>query len=145
MKEILVRAMNPEDLDAMVEIDQKVMGWERPEFWSFKMELSQAQSAMASMVAEVEGRVVGFILGDASGWEYGIPNTKGYIDTIGVDPDYQRHGVATLLLREMVGHLKKVGVETIFTYVDWRNGDLLRFFDSVGFQLGDMINLQLEA
>jgi ribosomal protein S18 acetylase RimI-like enzyme len=84
-------------------------------------------------------------LGDASGWEYGIPDTKGYIDTIGVDPDYQRHGVATLLLREMVNHLKKVGVETIFTYVDWRNGDLLRFFDSVGFQLGDMINLQLEA
>jgi hypothetical protein len=32
------------------------------------------------------GKVVGFILGDTSGWEYGVPNTVGWIDTIGVLP-----------------------------------------------------------
>jgi ribosomal protein S18 acetylase RimI-like enzyme len=48
------------------------------------------------------GKVVGFILGDASGWEYGVPNTVGWIDTIGVHPDYQKKGIARALLMEMV-------------------------------------------
>jgi ribosomal protein S18 acetylase RimI-like enzyme len=47
-------------------------------------------------------KVVGFILGDASGWEYGVPNTVGWIDTIGVHPGYQKKGIARALLMEMV-------------------------------------------
>jgi ribosomal protein S18 acetylase RimI-like enzyme len=143
MKEVAVRAMRPRDLEAIIAIDQKVLGHERPDYWSLKLELAQRRSAVASLVAEVEGRVAGFIIGDASGWEYGIPDTIGYIDTIGIDPDFQRRGIAALLFREMAGHLKKVGVETIYTHVNWRDGELLRFFDAMGFQRGDMINLKL--
>ncbi|MFQ6079490.1 MAG: hypothetical protein ACE5NJ_10205 [Thermodesulfobacteriota bacterium] len=40
------------------------------------------------------GKVVGFILGDASEWEYGVPNTVGCIDTIAVHPCYQKNVVA---------------------------------------------------
>jgi len=57
-----------------------------------------------------EGKVVVFILGDASGWEYGVPESVGWIDTIGVHPDYQRKGVARALMSEMIDNLKKVGV-----------------------------------
>jgi len=39
---------------------------------------------------------------------------------------------------------KKVGVDTIYTLVNWRTWDLLRFFDKMGFGRGDMINLELE-
>ncbi|GAG50366.1 unnamed protein product, partial [marine sediment metagenome] len=38
---------------------------------------------LPSLVAEMEGKGVGFILGDASGWEYGVPENIGWIDTIG--------------------------------------------------------------
>lgn len=87
MKEANVRVMRLDDLQAIIAIDRKVLKHERPEYWSLKLELAQKRSAVASLVAEVEGKVVGFILGDASGWEYGIPDTIGYIDTIGIDPD----------------------------------------------------------
>jgi N-acetylglutamate synthase-like GNAT family acetyltransferase len=90
------------------------------------------------------GKVVGFILGDASGWEYGVPNTVGWIDTIGVYPDYQKEGIARVLLMEMVDNLKKVGVDTIYTFVNWRDWGLLQFFDAMGFQRGDMVNLELK-
>lgn len=87
---------------------------------------------------------MGFILGDASGWEFGIPDTVGWIDTLGVDPEFQQRGIARLLIQEMVGNMKKVGVEKIYTLVNWRAGDLLEFFSRMGFDRGDMLNLELD-
>lgn len=145
MKQVTVRAMRPTDLEAIVEIDKMVLGRERGEYWEMKTELAARRSAVANLVAEAEGKVVGFILGEASFWEYGIPDTTGYIDTIGVNPQFQHRGVASTLLREMVDHLRKVGVARIYTYVNWRDGDLLSFFSKTGFQRGDMVNLELNV
>jgi N-acetylglutamate synthase-like GNAT family acetyltransferase len=88
--------------------------------------------------------VIGFVIGDASGWEYGVPENIGWIDTIGVDPSWQRKGIAKLLLTEMINNLKKVGVEKIYSFVNWRDWSLLRFFDAMGFEKGDMINVELK-
>ncbi len=144
MEQVKIRVLDYDDLDAIVEIDKEVLGKERPDYWQMKIELSESRSPMASLVAELDGRVVGFILGDASGWEYGVPDTVGWIDTIGVHPKYQKKGIARLLFKEMVTNLKKVGVDTIYTFVNWRDWDLLHFFDKMGFQKGDMIHLELK-
>ena len=143
MDQIKIRALAYGDLDAIVEIDKEVLGKERPEYWSMKIELSEDRSPLASLVAELDDKVVGFILGDASGWEYGAPDTVvGWIDTIGVHPQYRRQGVAGILFNEMVANLKKVGVNTIYTFVNWKDWDLLHFFDKMGFQKGDMIHIE---
>jgi predicted N-acetyltransferase YhbS len=131
---VKIRALAYGDLDAIVEIDKAIMGKERPEYWSMKIELSENRSPMASLVAELKGKVVGFILGDASGWEYGVPDTVGWIDIIGVHPTYQRKGIARILFKEMVANLKKVGVNTIYTFVNWNEYDRLHFFDNMGFK-----------
>ena len=55
----------------------------------------------------MEDKVVGFILGDASGWEYGVPQNIGRIDTIGVDPSYQKKAVARIVIEEMLNYIKK--------------------------------------
>jgi len=143
-EQVKIRALDYRDLDDIVEIDKLVLGKERRDYWLMKIELSEQRSPMASLVAEVDGKVVGFIIGDASGWEYGVPDTVGWIDTIGVHPDYQKRGIATLLFREIVANLRKVGVDTVYTFVEWRSWDLLRFFDRMGFEKGDMIHLQLK-
>jgi ribosomal protein S18 acetylase RimI-like enzyme len=95
------------------------------------------------LIAEVGGKVVGFILGDISGWEFGVPETIGWIDTIGIDPVYQKKGLATALANELIKHLKAIGVSTIYTLVRWDDWDLLQFFHGMGFTRGDMINLEL--
>jgi N-acetylglutamate synthase-like GNAT family acetyltransferase len=97
-----------------------------------------------ALVAEMEGKVVGFILGNASGWEYGVPENIGWIDTIGVDPSYQKKGVVKMLIEEMINYMKKVGVDTVYTLVNWRDWGLLQFFDAMGFSRGDMINLEFK-
>jgi len=142
----VIRIMVPSDLDRIVEIDIKVLEKTRPEYWEMKLELMQKQkhSQISALVAESDGKVIGFIIGGVSRWEYGVPENIGWIDTIGIDPEYQRMGIAKLLFTEMTNSLKKEGVDTITTFVKRRDWLLLKFFDSLGFQKGDMINLELD-
>jgi ribosomal protein S18 acetylase RimI-like enzyme len=137
--------MTAEDLDRIVEIDKLVLGQSRPEYWKLKLELADKRSPRSSLVAEIEGKVIGFVIGDARGWEYSVAENIGWIDTIGVDPECQRKGIAKMLMTEMINILKKVGVEKIYTFVNWRDWNLLRFFDAAGFKKGDMINLELKV
>lgn len=144
MENVNIRALKKEDLPAIVEIDEKVLGENRKEYWERKIEALGTKSTQTSFAAEVEGNVVGFILGDISGWEFGVPDTIGWIDTIGVDPAYQKKGLATALANELIRGLKAVGVKTIYTLVSWNDWDLLQFFHAMGFSRGDMINLELK-
>jgi predicted N-acetyltransferase YhbS len=139
-----IRTLKKDDLNAIVEIDEKVLGENRRNYWEGKLELMNKKSSQVSLVVEVNGEVVGFILGDISGWEFGVPETIGWIDTIGVDPAYQKRGLATALAHELIKNLKALGVKTIYTLVSWNDWDLLQFFHAMGFTRGDMINLELK-
>ncbi len=66
------------------------------------------------------------------------------IDTIGVDPSFQKKGVARMLIGEMLDYMKKVGVDTVYTFVNSPDWGLLQFFDAMGFKRGDMINLEFK-
>ena len=144
LENVKIRTLIKDDLDAIVEIDEKVLGENRKNYWERKLELMNHQSTQVSLVAELEGKVVGFILGDISGWEFGVPETIGWIDTIGVDPVYQKRGLATALAHELIKNLKAFGVKTIYTLVSWNDWDLLQFFHAMGFTRGDLINLELK-
>ena len=139
-----IRPMVPTDLDRIVDIEIKVLGKERTEYWELKFASLEKRSRVSSLVAEIDGTVVGFIIGGASRWEFGVPEHIGWIDTIGVDPDNQRKGIAKTLFTEMTRRLKKEGVDTIITFVTRRDWVLLKFFNSMGFQKGDMVNLEVD-
>ena len=144
LENVKIRALKTEDLGAIVKIDERVLGESRKNYWERKLKLMNNKSSQISLVAEVEGEVVGFILGDVSGWEFGVPETIGWMDTIGVAPAYQKKGVATALAHELIKNLKAIGVRTIYTLVSWNDWDLLQFFHAMGFTRGDMINLELK-
>ena len=144
LENMKIRVLIKEDLDAIVEIDEKILGENRRNYWEKKLELMNNKSSNISLIAEVEEKVVGFILGDVSGWEFGVPETIGWIDTIGIDPTYQKKGLATALAHELIKNLKALGVKTIYTLVSWNDWDLLQFFHAIGFTRGDMINLELK-
>ncbi len=144
LKNMKIRPLKKEDLETIIEIDEKVLGENRKDYWERKLALMNDKSSKVSLIAEVEGKVAGFILGDVSGWEFGVPDTIVWIDTIGVDPVYQKKGLATALAHELIKNLKAIGVRTIYTLVSWDDWDLLQFFHAMGFTRGDMINLELK-
>ena len=90
--ELKIRPFGLADLDAIVEIDRKVLGKERRDYWKNTIELSSTNYPLSCLVAEADGKVVGVILGEVSGWEFGVPDTIGWISTIGVEPAYQHQG-----------------------------------------------------
>ena len=140
-----LRPMTLADLDAIVEIDSKVLGKPRPDYWKKRIELPNVRYPFSCLVAELEKKVIGFIVGEVSGWEFGIPDTIGWISTIGVDPAYQNRGVARRLSQEFIKNLKAIGVTIVYTLINWSDWDLLKFFHAMGFTRGgDMINLELK-
>ena len=136
--------MTREDLESVVAIDEKVIGEKRFDYWERKIHPTEDQSDIHGLVAEWDGKIIGFILGELSGREFRAPGSIAWIDTIGIDPTYQRKGLASLLLDQMVEHFRKWGVEMVHTLVNWSSWDLLQFYKKAGFTRGDMINLELK-
>jgi predicted N-acetyltransferase YhbS len=135
-----------EDMDAIVDIDAKVLGQRRPVYYERKcaLALDDARQLVTSLVAEQDDQVIGFIMGNVYLGEFGIPETTASLDTIGVHPDYQGQGLAIELMKEFVTNLEKAGVERIYTLVNWNDWDLLRFFEKSGFVPAKMLNLELQ-
>src|SRR4030065_1776661 len=107
---VKIRVLDESDLDAVVKIDNRVLGKERRDFWKRKIAYAGIYPRPA-LVAEFEGKVVGFILVYVSGWEFGVPDTVGWIDTLGVDPAYQRRGIGRALFNELIEIFKSSGRE----------------------------------
>ena len=78
-----------------------------------------------------------------SSFSQNIPETTASVDTIGVDPELQHHGVGRVLMEDFARNARVAGVKKIYTRVLWNDLALIRFFDSVGFIPGRMINLEL--
>jgi ribosomal protein S18 acetylase RimI-like enzyme len=144
LEKVKIRTFSEEDLETIVEIDRKILGKSRLTYWKQQIDLSKSHFPLSCLVAELEGKVIGFILGEVSGGQFNVPDTVGWISTIGVDPSYQHQGVARKLSQEFVRNLKSVGVSIVYTLVNWNDWDLLKFFRAMGFSRGEeMINLEL--
>lgn len=140
----IIRLMKADDFDAVVGIDEKVLGATRPEYYKVKFEklFSTRDYLPVSLVAEEDEKVVGFVMGELFIGEYGIFQEEATLHTIGVDPEYQRTGIGQTLINEFVDHLKKVGVRRLNTLVDWNDSKLIHFFGSNQFSPSKTINLE---
>jgi ribosomal protein S18 acetylase RimI-like enzyme len=146
-EDVEIRVMRGSDLGPVTDIDYKVFGQRRPEYYERKIaEVLDEESGrlVTSLVAEVDGEVVGFIMGSVYLGEFGIPESIAYIDTIGVDPEYQRQGIAGYLLDEFKTTVRKAGVKKVHTLVNWANTDLLGFFADQGFVAANTLNLKFD-
>jgi ribosomal protein S18 acetylase RimI-like enzyme len=141
-----IRPLNQNDFKAVVVIDEKVFSHARPEYYEtkFARALEEKNRIPLSLVAEIEGKVVGFVMCELFIGEYGIPVTTAALDTIGIDPDFQGQGIARQLMDELIGHLRKIGVQRINALAEWNDWQLIRFFSAVGFAPAKTINLELK-
>jgi predicted N-acetyltransferase YhbS len=139
-----IRLMKAGDFDAVVKIDEKVLKSSRPDYYKLKFErLVQSEDYVpTSLVAEEDGIVVGFVMGELFRGEYGIDREKATLDTIGVDPDHQNKGIGEQLINEFMDHLRMLGVQKVNTLVYWNDPQLIHFFSANHFVPSKTINLE---
>jgi predicted N-acetyltransferase YhbS len=137
--------MKADDFVAVVRIDERVLKASRLEYYEMKFEklLESRDYVPTSLVAEGEnGKVVGFVMGELYMGEYGIFQEEATLDTIGVDPRYQKKGVGGQLINEYLDHLRKLGVRKVHTLVDLNDSKLIHFFSANQFSPSKTINLE---
>lgn len=142
---VKIRLMEDSDLDAVVQIDEKIMKASRLEYYQLRFErlFKSSDYLPTSLVAEDEnGSVVGFLMGELYMGEFGIFQEVASIDTIGVDPSCQHRGVGKKLMNEFIDHLKQIGVNKINTLVSWNDSQLIQFFSANQFSPSKTVNLE---
>ena len=132
---IPVRSMREADLKALVAIDRRITGRDRSA--SFERKLAEAMhesDVRVSVVAEIDGRAVGFIMARVDLGEFGRIEPAAVMDTIGVDPDFAGRGVGRALLSQLLANLTTLRVDKVLTEVDWGDRELMAYLDRCGFK-----------
>ena len=97
-------------------------------------------TGMANFVAEIKGKVVGFIISYTLSGGFGI-DKSAWIAMVGVDPKYMGRGIGKAMAEELFRFYKDQGINNIYTSVRWDSTDLLSFFKTLKFDRSDFINL----
>ncbi|MBW2338254.1 MAG: GNAT family N-acetyltransferase [Deltaproteobacteria bacterium] len=95
----------------------------------------------ACFVAELNGKVVGFMISYILTAGFGMPKSA-WIATLGVDPNFMGQDIGATLAEEILNYYKAQGVENVYTSVRWDSTDLLSFFKTLGFDRSNFINLR---
>ena len=132
-----IRQMELEDLPAVFQLGQRLFtaeklptlyrGWDEHEILE-----SFRSDEETCLVAEAEGRIVGFGLGcmmekPRSAWRY------GWLEWLGVSPRYKRRGIAARLLNQLTQRFIEREARIMLVDTDEDNTDALAFFRKTGF------------
>jgi ribosomal protein S18 acetylase RimI-like enzyme len=145
-----VRPIHEGDVEAIVQIDALVTGNKRAGFWRGILaayvaaggEQQEGLSPDLCQIAELDGKVVGFMVGDIQAWQFGMPRS-GRIVTVGVHPDHRRSGIGSELMEAMLDVFRKFRVHRLHCLVE--AGDPLHdFFTANGLEETGILTLAKE-
>ena len=125
---LVIRTLDEADLDRMVKLDQAWGKRNRRLYLQRKLHRALAETDVRiSLGAELDGFLVGAVLGSVSYGEFGHPEPVAVVDTILVDQGVARQGVASALLEHLLRNLGAFGIETLRTEVSWNDHDMVGF------------------
>ena len=141
---IMVRSAMNSDLPRLIELDGEISGIPKPEYWKESLRrFGGMQEGRYFLVAEKEGTIAGFIVGEIRAWEFGSP-PGGWVFSLTVDPNTRLGGVATIMFNTICKCFKEAGVDKVHTMIDRDNITVMSFFRSQGMMAGSSIPLQMD-
>ncbi len=90
------------------------------------------ESSAHVLVAEVDGRVIGSIIGVFDGW-------RGNIYRLAVHPDFRRHGVARSLVAEVERKFAEQGAKRITALVEKDHPWAMSFWEAVEYRVDERV------
>lgn len=146
-----IRLLGMDDLEDILRIEEKIEkehDLKDPERMEYLKETAiyhlEHGDPLMNLGAEIDGRLVGFVLAEIRLWEFGRGEKTGWIKVLGIDPEYQGRGIGHRLGETLLNHFKRKNIKKVRTLVDWYTGDLISYFKSLGFNMLNMIPLEKE-
>ncbi len=133
----IVRKMEEEDIESVLEIDRKITGFDRATTYTRTPTNYVGGELDISVVAEAEGKIVGFLLGRVTDSPYDVGDSY-LLELIGVDPEYKRRGLGRRLVSAFEKACQEKGASSIRVLVSWHDWWLLSFLRSLEFSRGEM-------
>jgi len=140
------RPLTAADLDQVVAIDKANSGQNRRHFFEKRLAAAKARPSDFVQVGVDEDKSLrGFAVAHILRGEFGHKDAVAVLDAIGVAPVNREHGLGQVLLEMLIGAARDQGVKSIQSQVDWKNTELLRFFNAAKFALAPRLALERAA
>ncbi|MCC6609677.1 MAG: GNAT family N-acetyltransferase [Burkholderiales bacterium] len=138
-----VRQVQTADLDQVIAIDARVTGVEKTDYWYevFHRYGTRGGRQRFFFVAELDGAVEGFVVGEVRDWEFGEPPC-GWVFGVAVRPEARLAGIGSRLLEALHSAFRAAGVTKARTLVARDNHLVLSFFRSQGMMAAPFIALE---
>ncbi|KYH38259.1 MAG: alanine acetyltransferase [Candidatus Bathyarchaeota archaeon B23] len=122
--DIEIRTFRPEDLEEVYEIERRSFLWP----WSQGVFIHLHHTTPhLFLVAVVDGRVVGYVMGEMEGAKV------GHVINIAVHEAYRRRGVGTRLMEELERRFGELGAEGVKLEVREGNEEARAFYRGLGY------------
>lgn len=141
---VTVRPLDELDLQAIVQIDERISGIYRPDVWEQRVMYYLRRDPGSSQVAEVDGRVVGFMLGEVRAGEFGLEEPGGWIERFGIDPDHRGKDLGRRMFEAMTAHFRTEGAHKVRTLADRRESGVTGFLEALGFAPSPLQALEMD-
>lgn len=133
---LTLRPLCRDDFGAVAALDRRCTGRARSAYLERRLQAAlRVPKHHLQVAAELEGRLVGFVLARLVAGEFGRTETAALLETIAVDPDEGRHGVGRALLGEVESLARHKGARELATEAAWNDRDVLAFLHGSGFEL----------
>ena len=143
MEDLIIRKLNGEDAPNISRINAAITRKPaKDEFRRMVEELAQSSWNM-SYVAEHQGEIVGYMITYLHSGGFGIEKSA-WIADVGVEPKFMGQGIGKALAGEIFKVYSNKKIKNIYTSVRWDSTDLLSFFNTLGFDRSNFINLRRE-
>jgi ribosomal protein S18 acetylase RimI-like enzyme len=137
----LIREIKPEDADQISRIQTSITQTAVTIEFKKVIEDVVKNDDEAAFVAELEGKVVGYMITYILLGGFGIEKSA-WIAMFGVDPKFMGQGIGKKLAEVVFEFYRRKGITNIHTSVMWDSTDLLSFFKTIGFDRSEFINLR---
>jgi len=130
LKNVSIRLVQEKDLQRIYEIEIKSF---KTPYSFFTLQTLFWFNKEYFYVAELKGKVIGFIVGDLRGRSY------GHIVSIAVDEQYRGKGIGRCLIEKLIEKFKRKGVKIVKLEVAVSNNVAQSMYKKIGFKIVDCI------